>query len=192
MLSVDSGQGLRAFLLAAFAGAVIGVLFPATSNADFFDELFGFDQRPASPRNHQFLARANARRHTARTRSHVTYWPAYRHERPRKAHVAYITEAATGSRPVEPAFCSSGIGPKQMSSRFRQLLRDSTLRSGDIVVTEAGLRVFQGRGGCPHKPDDFLAVASADLSKVKRRALTDLEVMQAIHGHDKPPRLGLH
>ena len=67
-----------------------------------------------------------------------------------------------------------------------QLLSDSTLRSGDIVVTEAGIRVFRGDGTCPHKPTDFVALNSADLSRGKLRVLASLEVaMRAPHGRDQ-------
>lgn len=198
MPSVASGNLIRSILFVAFAGPLLGVVLSSTATkADFFDELFGFDQAPTRAKTSQYLPRASARRQIGRIRSHVAYLPAYRHETPRKSNVAHIprkldqredtsrNETATGSRPVKPAICARENAIKKMS-RLSQLLSDSTLRSGDIVVTEAGIRVFRGDGACPHKHTDFVALNSADLSRGKLRVLASLEVaMRAPHGRDQ-------
>jgi hypothetical protein len=126
MPSIAAGKLIRSVLLMAYAGPALGAALSSTATkADFFDELFGFDQAPTPARTNQHSPRASARRQVGRIRSNVAYLPAYRQERSRKSL-------------------------KKMS-RLSQLLSDSTLRSGNIVVTEAGVRVFQGEGtlqGC--------------------------------------------
>jgi hypothetical protein len=198
MPSVASGNLIRSILFVAFAGPLLGVVLSSTATkADFFNELFGFDQAPTQPRTYQYLPRTNARRQIGRKRTNDAYLPAYRHERLRKANIAPIprkadqreetsrNETATGSRPVKPAICARENTVKKMS-RLSQLLSDSTLRSGDIIVTEAGIRVFRGDGTCPHKHTDFVALTSADLPRGQLRVLASLEVaMRAPHGRDQ-------
>ncbi|RAI38893.1 hypothetical protein CH341_26980 [Rhodoplanes roseus] len=48
--------------------------------------------------------------------------------------------------------CGAGNGTKSALARLRQ---DATLVRGDIVVTEAGVHVFTGRGRTPHAASDF-------------------------------------
>jgi hypothetical protein len=52
-------------------------------------------------------------------------------------------------------------------------MQDTTLRSGDIVVTQTGIRVFQGVEGSEHSPSDFKPVSQ--LSGPKRASLILLE-----------------
>ncbi len=60
--------------------------------------------------------------------------------------------------------------------RSDALLHDVTLRQGDTVMTDQGVRVFEGGGGCPHKNSEFLALADArDVSRTKRGALLAIE-----------------
>jgi hypothetical protein len=185
--------GNRLLLLASFAGSLMGaVLCAPPTRADFFDELFGFDayvRQPIAPRMARRPPRSLGHWQSSRIKSRVSYAPIF-HERLRKPQIAYEPnrrngepggEAATGSSPVRPAFCGRML---KDAPRSRQLLNDKTLRSGDIVVTEAGILVFEGHGACPHTPRDFITPGAADLSKSKRSALAKLEeAVHATHAH---------
>ena len=53
---------------------------------------------------------------------------------------------------------------------------DPTLRNGDIIVTQDGLKVFRGAPTAPHVPDDFESVASAkSLPSVVRDEMLSLQ-----------------
>jgi len=53
---------------------------------------------------------------------------------------------------------------------------DPTLRNGDIVVSQDGLKVFRGGSNGPHQSEDFVSVAGAkDLPSVVRQQMLSLE-----------------
>jgi hypothetical protein len=53
---------------------------------------------------------------------------------------------------------------------------DPTLRNGDIVVAQDGLKVFRGGPDAPHVPEDFVSVASAkSLPTVVRQQMLSLQ-----------------
>jgi hypothetical protein len=195
MQTVNSGKRVRYAVFGAFAGMTLCAALSAhTAKADFFDELFGFDQRTASPRTDHYSVTQRPRRQFWRARPIFANPPVRHQETARKPRIAYFRhdvdrheesagyQNATGSRPVKPAFCARESGKM---SRFSQLLSDSTLRSGDIVATAGGLRIFHGDGTCPHKPRDFLALHSADLARGKLRKLAGLEVTTQPHGGER-------
>lgn len=63
-----------------------------------------------------------------------------------------------------------------VASRANELLHDATLRKGDVVMTAAGFRVYQGDGYGPNEPKDFVALSRArDVSKAQRAALAAME-----------------
>lgn len=189
--------GNRLLLLTSFTGALLGaVLFAPAGRANFLDDLFGPEDYVAPSRANPGArqSRPSARRQIGRIRSHIGYFPSYRHESRRKSQIAYIQrddlrrndadgdEPATGSRPVRPAFCARGAEALPDASRFRQLLNDKTLRFGDIVVTREGLRVFTGHATCPHFSKDFVALGAAGLSRRRLGALAKLEnAIKATH-----------
>lgn len=184
--------GNRLALFASLGGALLGAaLFSADCRAGFLEDLFGpedYVHPPAGPRISP--SRTGARR----ARSHVSFFAAHRRERPSRAQIAYIPRdpdrrgdaadagAATGARPVKPAFCARGGEALKNAPKFRQLLQDKTLRFGDIVVTETGIRVFEGHMTCPHTARDFVTLGAADLSKRQFGALSKLEdAIKAVH-----------
>jgi hypothetical protein len=59
---------------------------------------------------------------------------------------------------------------------------DPTLRKGDIVVTRAGLQVFQGTQAKFHMPNQFLPLARSAL-----RNRTDLKLLQQAGRFNMPP-----
>jgi len=56
------------------------------------------------------------------------------------------------------------------------LLRDPTLRNGDIVVFPDGPRVFRGGSGSQHALSDFVKLTSKDISRSARKTLSGIQV----------------
>jgi hypothetical protein len=53
---------------------------------------------------------------------------------------------------------------------------DPTLRNGDIIVTQDGLKVFRGNPVAPHAAEDFISIASAkSLPTIVRDQMMSLE-----------------
>jgi Protein of unknown function (DUF2865) len=61
------------------------------------------------------------------------------------------------------------------ASAASDLLNDSTLRKGDVVMTGEGFRVYEGGGYGPSSPRDFVALSKASLSKSQRASLAEME-----------------
>jgi hypothetical protein len=62
------------------------------------------------------------------------------------------------------------------ASHAEELLHDTTLRRGDVVMTAEGFRVYVGDGYGPTGPEDFVALAQArGLPKAERATLTAME-----------------
>jgi hypothetical protein len=61
------------------------------------------------------------------------------------------------------------------ASAARELLTDSTLRKGDVVMTAEGFRVYEGGGYGPSSARDFVALSKAALSKSQRAAFAEME-----------------
>ena len=62
------------------------------------------------------------------------------------------------NREEKPASCGCHVASNP-SGEAKALLSDPTLRQGDMVVTDNGVKVFLGRGSLPHKTSDFLSLA---------------------------------
>lgn len=62
------------------------------------------------------------------------------------------------------------------ASRAEELLRDTTLRRGDVVMTAQGFRVYVGDAYGPNGPEDFVALSQArSLPKAERAQLLAME-----------------
>lgn len=71
--------------------------------------------------------------------------------------------------------CSCQASVTQGLARL-SFAQDFTLRTGDVVVTEAGVRVFRGSGRFPHQPRDFVtARAYGRLTADMRRRVEEIE-----------------
>ncbi|ARN80415.1 hypothetical protein [Methylocystis bryophila] len=75
----------------------------------------------------------------------------------------------------------------EVSDSTQALMQDATLREGDVVVTDEGVRVFEGSKACPHAISDFRTLAEArDLGRGTRRVLAEVErAIRPNHG-DRP------
>jgi hypothetical protein len=146
------------------------------AQAGFLEDLFGFggEQRavevPRAPRETD-----RSRRRGSNWQSNLSYLKQSHQRRHASAH-RDSDEKVAGSAAVKKSFCYDQAAQAADPGQTEGLLHDTTLRSGDIVATAEGLRVYEGGGGCPHKAGDFLALASArDLSSTKRNSLVAIE-----------------
>jgi hypothetical protein len=77
-----------------------------------------------------------------------------------------------------------------VASHARELLTDTTLRKGDVVMTANGFQVYQGDGYGPTGPRDFVSLAqSRSVPKEERAALLAME--RASAGSPAPSRPSL-
>jgi hypothetical protein len=64
------------------------------------------------------------------------------------------------------------IGPQEPVD----IMADKSLRKGDAVMTQSGIRIFVGQSGDSHEPEDFIKPSEVKgLSKSARRAMARLE-----------------
>ncbi len=105
-------------------------------------------------------------------------WPS--ESRRQKCPVARDFEGKA-RRFVAPAKPKPCVAPEVVPGPLRRFLKDETLRRGDVVVTAAGLMVFQGNSGSTHRAKDFVSVAKAApmLSKKVRTDLAQFEVVRS-------------
>ena len=77
-----------------------------------------------------------------------------------------------------------------VASHAREVLTDTTLRKGDVVMTANGFQVYQGDGYGPTGPSDFVSLARArSVPKEERAALLAME--RASAGSPAPSRPSL-
>ena len=149
-----------ALILACTGTASIG-----SARAGLFDELFGASSASAPDWPQPQIVR----RHAASNRRVEVH----------KASASASADAAssTGSAVKAPEFCSWQKQNAAPTDRTEALMRDATLRAGDVIMTDEGVRVFAGRSACPHTVRDFqtLAEASRALPRGERMVLAAME-----------------
>ncbi len=146
------------------------------AQAGFLDDLFGFggEQRaveaPLAPRQ------VDRPKHRGSNWQSSLSYLKQSHSRKHATARRDADDKVAGAAAVKKSFCYDQTAQAADPGQAEALLHDTTLRSGDIVATAEGLRVYEGGGGCPHKAGDFLALASArDLSSTKRNSLVAIE-----------------
>jgi hypothetical protein len=70
-------------------------------------------------------------------------------------------------------------GAKDGRDNLTALLQDPTLRKGDLIMTAAGVRVFQGARALPHEANDFIDPAQSSLPREERATLTAIDQVNA-------------
>lgn len=65
------------------------------------------------------------------------------------------------------------------ASHIDELMHDTTLRKGDVVVTADGFKVFEGGGWGPINAQDFVSVAKAGVPRAERAELSAMEQASA-------------
>jgi hypothetical protein len=139
-------RAIRTLALLAVFAAFCG---PA--EAGFFEDLFGGGEAPSAA---AMEGRARA-------------------PRVRRLKLATLADAA---QQKHPRFCVKDDDPAKSVDSTQALMRDPTLRYGDVIVTDEGVRVFEGGGACPHAISDFRTLAeSRDLNRGTRNVLAAIE-----------------
>ncbi|MCL2453266.1 MAG: hypothetical protein FWD08_06425, partial [Alphaproteobacteria bacterium] len=139
-----------------FGAALIltsGAVVPNPAQAGFFDFLFAPFQAPEGPSVYERV-------------------PTIIH-RPRvRVHAPHPHRAAAASKKL---IVTERSGPRHAPTRV-DLMDDDSLRRGDAVMTQDGIRIFVGPSGDHHQPEDFQAVTEIkNLSKRERQALVGLD-----------------
>ncbi len=161
------GNGGRRKRLAAAAAAVFGAQIaatPASAQAGFLDELFGQLFRPPVYKSYP-------------PRPPWAAPPGYRHRQHRFGSGALLYGWARGRFiPVERPDDAEEDEQRAERQQPTNIMEDESLRRGDAVMTEAGIRIFVGHSGDSHGPGDFRRPSEVrGLSKVERKALAALD-----------------
>jgi hypothetical protein len=138
------------------AAALLGQLVAWSGNAQagFFDELFGQLFRPPA---------------------YESYEPAFRRRRGHWGH-RWTHESAPRKRVVVAERTAPPVLPQQPVN----IMEDSSLRKGDAVVMESGIRIFVGARGDRHEPEDFKKPSEIrGLSRAERKALAAFDAPAA-------------
>ena len=92
------------------------------------------------------------------------------------------------NREDKPASCGCHVASTP-SGEAKALLSDPTLRQGDMVVTDHGVKVFLGGGALPHKTSDFLSLAQTSaVSPAHRGAAAAIDKMLKLQPAEKAPK----
>jgi hypothetical protein len=95
----------------------------------------------------------------------------------RQARRAAPTNTQVVRLPEQPAPVLKAADPAQRPNPLATLLRDPTLRKGDIVMFPDGPRVFTGDHGTRHAMADFVSASrSTTVAKSTRKILASLPV----------------
>ncbi len=141
MQSANTFRLRRKALQAASAGFMAFAAFAATatpaSAANIFEALFGVRRQPVYAPAPALPAAALPNANLERKKK----------PKPVRAEGPQVRRAA-----VRPPVLAGPVG---------QFLLDPTLRRGDVVVTNEGLKVFTGNGGSQHREGDFMALSRA-------------------------------
>jgi len=133
-------------------GAVPVMTVPSIAQAGFFDFLFG--PPPQAVRPYEPFP-GYVHRHVV----HRFHWPAHKFAARRK----FILADKKRDHPM---------GPQAPTD----IMDDDSLRRGDAVMTQAGIRIFEGYSSDHHRPEDFLKISEIKkLSQRERRALAALD-----------------
>jgi hypothetical protein len=142
----------RSVLLACIAFSVQ----TGVAHAGFFDMLFGTQGQPAAPSYNAPLD--------------DSYLQARPFDRMRRPHKHVAAELKEDHAAIKEA------------AKTTDIMHDKTLRPGDAVVTEKGVRIFEGEKSSSHDGDDFIKVSEAPKLSPELRNTLD-----AIDAHRSQP-----
>jgi len=165
--SIPSRRTALILTLVVASACVAGV---GSARAGLFEDLFGVSGAPDVP------SRVHGR-DTPSRRGHTTLKTHVRgHEPVEAAPAASVAPAGEGGPVKRAQFCAWGGRAAKPIDRSDALMRDATLRRGDVIVTDEGVRVFAGRAACPHSIADFQTLAEARaLPRQERTVLVAIE-----------------
>jgi hypothetical protein len=89
---------------------------------------------------------------------------------------ARLVSLSKDAQPRRARFCAKDDNSPKIVDATHALMQDPTLQRGDAVVTEEGVRVFEGRKVCPHAISDFRTLGETRaLSPGARTILVEIE-----------------
>ncbi len=171
-------------------GLIVGLLggasFVSAAQAGFLEDLFGGGETPAASAMWPGRSPAPQRPKLGHARRPVERPLAQTRPAPIVAHVRPVYAAPVVAAPVQADAATGPVKPKParfcdksapIANSTQALMRDATLRYGDVIVTDEGVRVFEGSGACPHAISNFRTLAETRiLSPGTRTALAQIEV----------------
>lgn len=87
-----------------------------------------------------------------------------------------VASAPGSVKPKRARFCGDDDQATKILDYKEALVRDPTLRYGDVIVTDEGVRIFEGSWVCPHTISDFRTLAEVrDLNVGTRAVLAEIE-----------------
>ena len=139
-----------------------GIAFPSRADAGFFDFLFGPPPQTRAVEPY-YPYPGHFRRHADRG--------FHRHAHRLAARVKLVV---ADRHPVRP------LGPVD-------IMDDDSLKRGDAVMTQAGIRIFVGYSSSHHEPEDFRRISEIKkLSRRERSALAALDARSLNSREQKP------
>jgi hypothetical protein len=130
------------------AGLALIALLPSSTAPVSAQDIFGLFRLFSAP-----SARAPAHRYYYAPRYHHAPWVVER-RRIRRPKAVHVDEPAVKA-PIKPK------QPGEVTNPLPDLLADTTLRRGDIVMFPDGPRVFAGQPGSAHALKDFVPASRA-------------------------------
>jgi len=95
---------------------------------------------------------------------------------PEAAGVRAAEPLAAGRPPLRVRLPGLGSRAPEHFDATEALMWDETLRRGDVIVTDEGVRVFEGSDFCPHAISDFRTLSETpELSRRTRTVLDEIE-----------------
>ena len=160
---------MRTIVTLIVASACLTAVSPA--RAGLLEDIFGVSASPAAQR---LEGREDGFRRPAKARTKLKAFGASSRQASADASKARATTADASSK--RPNFCSWEGEASKPLDRTEALMRDATLRPGDVIMTDEGVRVFAGRAACPHTVADFRTLAEArTLPRAERTTLAAIE-----------------
>ena len=163
-----------------------GAGFVSAAQAGFLEDLFGGGETPAASAMWPGRSPAPQRPKLGHARRSLERPLAQTKPAPIVTNVRHVyaapvvaapapANAATGPVKPKPAqFCDKSV---PIADSTQALMRDATLKYGDVIVTDEGVRVFEGSTACPHAVSNFRTLAETRiLSPGTRTALAQIEV----------------
>ena len=164
--------------IALFAGVACLSFTSAVAQAGFFESLFGLT--PASVQPSTAIAPASPQspisgRHQASRQTGLIS----QHRKRYHNHPSY-----KGSQ-----VAAAVVSDKPLLQRKTRLLDDRTLRVGDAVMTNDGIRIFSGAVGAHHEVKHFVALRNAQhVAKSARAILSQIDdAARSDIGRDRTP-----
>ena len=176
-MRVGQKNSIKSFTLTSATVILLSLAFTTSqSRAEFLDDLFG-DDTPAPSRavRGDGVSQSYSRYGNKADKAAAT--------RKRKKTAIKVDadptdeDEAADKKQKEVKFdlCTEQTAHRADVQKADAYLYDKDLKNGDSVMTPNGVLVFKGRSGCPHKPEEFVALSATNAPKNSKKALTTID-----------------